>query len=531
MRKFHSYGPVNCKAHYCVDRKELVNNCTEQLSGNSNDSGHYFTIWAPRQTGKTWLIKQSAEKIKHNYRDTYNVALLSMQSYEYSDTDSPLTTFFETWQELIYDEFNIDIGCLNKWNQWLKLFKKKNGLFKKPLILFIDEFDRLPLDIIDQIVSMFREIYLSREKYILHGLALVGVRAVLGVDSAKGSPFNIQQSIHVPNLSFRETQTMFDDYQKESNQTIDSQVIHKLFEMTNGQPGLVSWFGELLTQKYNENPNKPIDMNLWKKVYTRSQNIEHNNTILNIIAKAKNEYKYQIFQLFQNPDIDFSFAVDWCNYMYMHGLVRYEEIESDNDIRHICKFASPFIQSILYSVFIKEMNLSPKTNIGALNGLDKLDDVFAGPVLDIPALLKRYIDYLKRLKDKGENPWVNQPRRKSDYHLTEAVGHFHLYYWLKIALGKRCVISPEFPTGNGKVDLHLISTNGKKGLIEVKSFVNAYELEDSIIQAARYATRTGHENITIALFSPFTDLSVLNKISDYRKVNNVNVHVVAIGQG
>jgi len=181
-------------------------------------------------------------------------------------------------------------------------------MFKKPLILFIDEFDKLPLEIIDQIVSMFREIYLKRTNYVLHGLALAGVRAVFGVDSPKGSPFNIQRSIHVPNLSFEETQNMFDDYQKESNQSIDTHVIQKLFETTNGQPGLVSWFGELLTQKYNEFPNKPIDIHLWKKVYARSQHIEHNNTILNIIAKAKHKYKHQIFQLFQNSDIDFSFT-------------------------------------------------------------------------------------------------------------------------------------------------------------------------------------------------------------------------------
>jgi len=39
----------------------------------------------------------------------------------------------------------------------------------------------------------------------------------------------------------------------------------------------------------------------------------------------------------------------------------------------------------------------------------------------IPALLDRYKEYLKRLKEKGENFWVDQPRRKTDYHSTEAV--------------------------------------------------------------------------------------------------------------
>ncbi|MFP4429135.1 MAG: hypothetical protein ACLFPB_07420 [Desulfovermiculus sp.] len=33
--------------------------------------------------------------------------------------------------------------------------------------------------------------------YFLHGLALIGVRAVLGVGSERGSPFNVQHSLHV----------------------------------------------------------------------------------------------------------------------------------------------------------------------------------------------------------------------------------------------------------------------------------------------------------------------------------------------
>ncbi len=89
----------------------------------------------------------------------------------------------------------------------------------------------------------------------------------------------------------------------------------------------------------------------------------------------------------------------------------------------------------------------------ALEPLDDLDDVFSGPALDLGALLARYKKYLQRLKDKGLNPWQDQSRRKTDHQLTEAVGHFHLYTWLKGAIGRRCVISPEFPTGNGKVDL------------------------------------------------------------------------------
>jgi hypothetical protein len=43
----------------------------------------------------------------------------------------------------------------------------------------------------------------------LHGLALIGVRAVLGVDSERGSPFNIQRSLHVLNFTLDEVTDLF----------------------------------------------------------------------------------------------------------------------------------------------------------------------------------------------------------------------------------------------------------------------------------------------------------------------------------
>ena len=531
MRKFHSYGPINKRYHYSVDRKKLVEKCTEQLIGIPEEGGHYYTIWAPRQTGKTWIIQQSIENIHAQYDDDFIVADLSMQPFTFLDNEDPNSVFFGFWQDAFSSALKIDSQPLKKWKDWLNLFNKNSGLFNKPLILLIDEFDKLPKEIIDQVVSMFRHMYLTRNEYVLHGLALVGVRSVLGVDSKKGSPFNVQLSVHIPNLTFDEVQHMFHDYQSESGQNIDPEVIENLYEATIGQPGLIGWFGELMTEKYNTTPSEPIDIRQWRKVYKRSINIEHNNTIQNMIIKAKSEYKHHLFQLFKQSNISFTFASDWCNYMYMNGLIRYTEIETDDDINHICRFSSPYVQDILYNVFVEEMQHAHNQNVLPLEPTDFLEDVFSGPALNIPALLERYKGFLKRLTAKGNNPWSDQPRRKSDYHLTEAVGHFHLYFWLKMALDSVCKVIPEFPTGNGKVDLHIKCQQDKKGLIEVKSFVNPLKVNKAIIQASDYAKQTNYSEITIAMFAPFTDEDVLNKISVSKTIGHVNVHVVAIGQG
>ena len=531
MRAFHSYGPIDFRKHYYVPRNKLVEKCVQALIGDPEDSGHYFTLWGARQTGKTWLYRQSLENIKRQFGDQFIVGEISMQGIFLKKDDDHDQIFFNNIPALFKEEFSIDTPEIQSWSDWRKLFSKDLSIFDRPLILVIDEFDKLPPDVIDGLVSLFREMYLKRKSYILHGLALVGVRAVLGIESKSGSPFNVQRSLHVSNLSFDEVKDMFDQYQEESKKHIKPDVVNNLYEKTQGQPGLVGWFGELLTDKYNPDRQNTINIEMWNLVYLYACEVEHNNTVQNMISKARNEYKSSIINLFTDSNIHFSFRYDWCNYMYMHGLIGYELLKKNSKSYHVCRFSSPFIQTCLYSAFVGEIKDNQERSILALDPLDALEDVTSASILNLPALLKRYKDFLRRLKEKGVNPWQNQPRRKSDYRLTEAVGHFHLYYWLQMALGiEESSISPEFPTGNGKVDLHIVY-EGKKGIIEVKSFTN---LKDAILarkKAADYAKKTGYPDVTIAMFAPFTDEEILNKLSVSEIIDDIHVHLVVIGQG
>jgi len=400
-------------------------------------------------------------------------------------------------------------------------------MFDRPLILFIDEFDSLPSKIIDRLVTLFRDMYLNREGFLLHGLALIGVRAVLGVESDRGSPFNIQRSLHIPNFTREEVQDLFRQYQSESGQEIEPEVVAKVYEVTRGQPGLVCWFGELLTETYNPGQDQTIGLDTWRDVYRRACTSEWNNTVLNLVKKAKKQYRAHVLELFTSSDVSFTLDADWCSYLYLNGIIDSETTVDGYGVKtEVCRFSCPFIQLRIYNALTYDL-VGDRTPILSLDPLDELADVFEGPTLDVPALLRRYKDYLIRLKAKGINPWKEQPRR-ADLHFTEAVGHFHLYHWLQNAVGRRCVISPEFPTGNGKVDLHL-KCGAKRGLIEVKSFVDAAQVQESRDQAARYVAQTGLAEVTVALFVPVEDEEVLEKLSGEEEIGGVRVTVVAIG--
>jgi hypothetical protein len=136
----------------------------------------------------------------------------------------------------------------------------RRTVLAKPLILILDEFDALTPAAISGIASVFRNIYNNRrdqfdqptreKEYLLHGVALIGVRSVLGIENATGSPFNVQRSLHIPNLTIEEAKELFRWYEQESGQRVESGVIDQLYAEVLGQPGLTSWFGELLTETY-----------------------------------------------------------------------------------------------------------------------------------------------------------------------------------------------------------------------------------------------------------------------------------------
>ena len=526
MRRFHSYGPVNEKRHFAVPRNALVKACFESLVGDSEEGGHYFTIWAPRQTGKTWLMRQVKKEIENHYGDRFIVGTMSVQGVVIKEGDSD-ETFLNKVPQLMKETFRLEIESPVDWESFKDLFYINHGLFDRSVILFIDEFDSLPSGVIDRLVTLFRDMYLKQDSYLLHGLGLIGVRAVLGIKSDRGSPFNIQRSLQIPNFTNNEVQDLFSQYREESGQEIESEVVAEVYKVTRGQPGLVCWFGELLTEKYNPGKVNVIDAAIWDDVFEAALHKEWNNTILNLIKKAQGLYANYVLELFSKSDMPFNIRTDWCSYLYLNGIIdEHSIIDFMGRKMFVCRFASPFVQACLYNALTYDL-IGDRTPILVLDPLDDLSDIFERQAPNLSALLQRYIDYLDRLKIKGLNPWKEQPRR-ADLHLTEAVGHFHLYAWLKEAIGRRCVISPEFPTGNGKVDLHL-RCGEKQGIIEVKSFVDFSELKRSRKQAAEYARSLGFDEVTIALFVPVTEEDVLEKLSGEYEIDGIKVQVKAIG--
>jgi len=503
MRKFSSYGPIDTDLHYYVPRQGLIDAAIAHLLGEDpTKGGHYITVWAPRQRGKSWIMQQAMWRIRTEpVYAGFDVLKLNLEHLKMTPN---VVDVIGVIAEELCRMLGLPPLAMTRLDDFYTLFRRET--LAKPLILILDEFDALAPEAISGIVGVFRNIYNSRrdelgtitgeKEYLLHGVALIGVRSVLGVENRTGSSFNVQRSLHIPNLTLAEVAEMFAWYSSKSGQVVEPAVIDRLYDELRGQPGLTSWFGELLTETYNDH-NPSITLDDFQDVYAAATHILPNANILNILSKAKTEpYRDFVFELFQTHDkIEFKYDDPRINYLYLNGVIDEEVV---NKREFYVRFPCPFVHKRLFNHFADELF----RQLGQVEKpFEDLDDTVSESYLHVGNLLRRYEQYLRENRH-----WLFQDApRKSDLRLYEAVYHFNLYRYLADFLdsyGGR--VHPEFPTGNGQIDL-LIQHAGLLHGLELKSFTNRPDYQRALRQAAAYGGQLGLGTIWLVLFVDAVD--------------------------
>jgi len=525
MRRFSSYGPIDTDVNYYAPRKELIAGAFTKLMGeNPQKGGHYITVWAPRQTGKTWAMQEILFQLKKDPR--FDVLKINLENLK-NETD--VGTIIGAICEEIGAGLNKTFTGINTQQQFQKIFNR--DVLDKPLILILDEFDALAENAINTIVGAFRNIHINRsdekdktteqKTYLLHAVALIGVRSVLGIENEKGSPFNVQRSVHISNLTFEEVEGMFKWYERESGQAVEEEVILTLYDEMRGQPGLTCWFGELLTETYNPDPKKPISMSNFDEAYGAATHILPNNNILNLISKVdKPPYDETVIKFFQTDEKTvFNYDDKNLNYLYMNGIITEEKVGPKE---YYVKFSCPFVQKRIFNFFSNRFF----SYLGQLiHPLDPMEDAVDEENLYIPNIIKRYQAYLTKNQAVF---FKDVPRRKTDMKIYEAIFHFNLFRYLFDLLKKRGVeVIPEFPTGNGKIDL-ILKYRKNTYALELKSFSDMSDFHRGIEQAAEYGRQTGLKEISFVVFVELSpaESKQLEKVVEK---NGVNVTVLPIG--
>ena len=74
MRYFNTSGPNIVEEHYTLMRPQLIEKGLDKIHKN-----RYFTIWAPRQTGKSTYFRLLADSLE---TEGYKVAYVNFENFK-----------------------------------------------------------------------------------------------------------------------------------------------------------------------------------------------------------------------------------------------------------------------------------------------------------------------------------------------------------------------------------------------------------------------------------------------------------------
>jgi hypothetical protein len=240
---------------------------------------------------------------------------------------------------------------------------------------------------------------------------------------------------------------------------------------------------------------QPIGLSRFKDAYKAALSILPSANVLNILSKARDSRHMEfVINLFRTDvKIEFQFDDDHHNFLYLNGIIDKETVMEEEGRNYYVRFSSPFIQNKLFQSFSRKIFNQME---GLIDPLTDIEAVIGNTFIDIKTVLVWYQTYLQSNKE-----WLlkDVPRR-ADLQVYEAVFHFNIYMYLfKLLTPKGALVVPEFPTGNGKIDL-IIRYGGAVYGLELKTFKDRSYYKTALTQTARYGKQLNVSEITLVFF-------------------------------
>ena len=456
MRKFNTSGPNIALKHYTIQRTDLIAKGIELV-----EDERYFTIWAPRQTGKSTYFRQLAAKL---IEQDYKVVHFNVENY--------LDATKEVFLNILKEHFEQQTGLILKTTKTLTEFEqeiRKNKEHK--CVLIIDEIEGLNPTFFGQFLHSIRNLYHSRENHCLKSVILVGVSNIVGVISDNASPFNITDNLNVPYFTNEEVYELLHQHETETGQLFETKVKQKISEITANQPGLVNGFAKMLVE--NNPTKKEIDYNDYLKVEDWYLRHAIDKNFENIHNKAKEAKQFVERLLFTEDRIPFEIDRPSIKLLHTNGLIK-------DDGNGFVTFWVPFYKKRLYTAFY------PYTN-GEKNEISLThipSDFYENKKFNISKFIKNYKSYAKR---RGFKPFMEKDENGNYKSIKESALIYSFETFISAIVqelsGK---IYREADTGLGKSDM-IINIDNQEFIIETKIYSGVKRFETGKKQLAYYA--------------------------------------------
>ena len=500
-RFFEKSGVVDPEMSYYVPLENVVNRDKQDIQ-TMIDRGRYFSIFAPRQSGKTTFFEEICSQLHND--PTYVAIILSFEEY----TNLDKIQFYALIEQELYDQLlhrlkQVHCEKLEAVQQFLDshrlidhisfrmLFEELNRIIQfKKIVIFIDEFDGIPLKELGNFLTSLRNLYQKYKKVkskALYSVGLVGIRDITKLVVGGVSPFNIADQVTLPPFSLENVRSLYAQYTEETNQLFTESAIKKVHEETTGQPWLVNRLGSILTLDIKPGTIDPIDEQDVKKALQALLN-ERNDHFDNLYEKAK-LYKETFVEIVFDH-VEYNQYDEEQSWLEQYGLIK--------NIDGYALVANNIYKAIHVKAFFKEAR--------AYDDLSLKTYELPGNRLDMNRILLNFGRYISQIGVKAfyaeEKPY-------------EKTGQFLLTAWLyQFVKNGESDVRDEVLSGLGRLDI-MLTYKGRKYIIETK--VNRHDdvmgiIEEGILQlSGKYLATEGAIEGYLVVFDTRTPVGAVCK--------------------
>jgi hypothetical protein len=469
MRYFNTSGPNIIEQHYTLIRTDLI---IEGMHKVRND--RYFTIWAPRQTGKSTYFRQLSDEL---VKKDYKVAHINFENYKTASERVFVATLVQELKKFWHIDFH---GMVLQ-----EVFQKISTLNDSKLVMIIDEVEGINPKFFGQFLHSIRNVYHSRQTHGLKSVILVGISNIVGVVQDNASPFNVTDNLNIPYFTNEETLELLGQHETETSQLFSPEVKSKMADITANQPGLVNGFAAKLV---HYQPNKLVlDLNdyFWVENQYLKRDIDKN--ISNIINRG---IKYRTFLerlLFTEEKVLFQIYKEHIKELFVNGII----IPDDKgDVT----FRVPLYKKCLHDAFYPYLN-------GEQNRIQKninIDDYFTqNGSLNMPKVIGKYKEYAKM---RGFRFFLDRDDKGKVLSIREAALMYSFETYINAFLGVVNGSSYIEPHVNLGVADMIITINAQYAVVESKVYHNITHFKEGKKQIAYYAQRMSLKEGTYLVF-------------------------------
>ncbi|GBU23735.1 hypothetical protein R83H12_00352 [Fibrobacteria bacterium R8-3-H12] len=494
---FNIAGPCNPSKHYMLDPLRGIGKELADLI----EQEQYFVIHAARQSGKTTLLWELADKI--NAEGKYHALYCSLEKIQgITEAKEAMPEIIDVLKMAFYnsnipkgelfakESSNIGFASLLQF-ELSKIIKTLD----KPLIIFFDEADCLSNGTLISFLRQLRDGYVSRAKApFVHSIALVGMRNIRDYKArirpesetlGSASPFNIvKESLSLKNFTKEDVTELYSQHTQETGQVFELQATDYIYEQTQGQPWLVNAVAcECVEKICKKDYAIPITSEMSRQaiqniIFARGTHFD------SLMERLKEERVRNVIQPLILGD---NMAVDRASddYLYTRDLGLIREVG-----KGVVEPANKIYAEIIVRYLNYTMQESFKTELPN-NDLPKY--IKAGKI-NINTLLKDFQHFWR----ENSEIWTTK-YKKNLYQYDEAAPHLVIQAFLQRVLNGGGNIIREMALGKNRSDI-CIEWEGQKYPIELKLYQGAKTAKDATEQILKYMERVGSKEGWVVIF-------------------------------